>query len=134
LSFLCALALALVGGSATPALAKGGVVARVLTPISRDARPGTTVTVVWTLYAVESGSRRPWSHAGPFIRLIGPEGSSSARVYATEPRPGRYRATVMIPRGGVRRVVIGLMGRRCIPGEGCWIAPSRFPIVGAPFR
>jgi hypothetical protein len=117
----------------TPTFAKGGVVARVLTPIPQDARAGTRVAVVWTLHTVEEGKRQPWFNAGPFIRLFGPGGSHSVRVFAMEPRPGRYRATVRIPRGGVRRVVIGLMGTSCDP-TGCRPAPALFRVAGDPIR
>jgi hypothetical protein len=113
----------------TPAAAKEGVVARVLTPIVRSAEPGTKVKVVWTLYHVEDGERVPFSATGVFIRLFGSGGSHSARVYATQSELGRYRAVVNVPPGGVRRVVIGLMGTSCGP-SGCSPSPAIFEIVG----
>ena len=115
------------------ARAKEGVVARVLSPIQRDAPAGKTVTVVWTLSSVEAGKRHPFNAEGIFIRLFGPDGSRSARAYATQPEVGRYRATVAIPRGGVRRVVIGLMGTSC-DSNGCRPAPVLFTVAGEPLR
>ncbi len=128
---LVALAASVVGG--TPAAAKEGVVARVLTPIPRSAEPGTKLRVVWTLSFVEDGQRRLFTAEGVFIRLFGPDGSRSPRVYAFQPTPGRYRATVTVPRGGVRKVVIGVMGTAC-DAAGCRSAPALFPIAGRAFR
>jgi hypothetical protein len=117
----------------TAAAAKEGVVARVLTPIARDTRPGTAITIVWTLsYVDETGTRRPFGSAAIFVRLLGPGDSRSPRVYGAEVRRGRFRATVRVPRGGVRKLEIGLMGTRC--AARCRSAPMHFPIVGDPFR
>jgi len=118
---------------ATPTAAKEGVVARVLTPIPRNSDSGTKLRVVWTLSFVEDGQRRLFTAEGVFIRLFGPDGSRSRRVYAFQPTPGRYRATVTVPRGGVRKVVVGLMGTACDPA-GCRPAPALFPIAGNVFR
>ena len=128
---LVAVTASAVAATATPA--KEGVLARVLTPISRSAEPGTMVRVVWTLYHVDAGKRVLFNASGVFIRLFGPSGSHSTRVYATQPELGRYRAAVMVPRGGVRRVVIGLMGTSCGP-DSCRPSPAIFGIVGQPLR
>ena len=130
----CALAAAVaVAVVASPASGKGRVVARVLTPIPRDTLPGTRLRVVWTLSLVNAGPRQPVNAEGVFIRLVGRDGALSPRVYAFQPTLGRYRATVTVPRGGVRRVVIGLMGTACDPA-GCRPSPALFPIAGDPFR
>ena len=118
---------------ASTALAKEGVVAEVLTPISRDAKPGTKVNVVWTLTSDEDGESHPFGGSAVFIRLFGPSGSHTKRVYGTEVSSGRFRATLRIPRGGVRRVVVGLMGESC-DAEGCRPSPILFRVVGRPIR
>jgi hypothetical protein len=118
---------------ASTVAAKEGVVARVLTPISRDAEPGSRITVVWTLSFVDAGKRRPFGGSAIFVRLYGPDGSRSRRVLGAEIEPGRFRAIVRVPRGGVRRVVFGIMGTAC-DAEGCRDAPRRFPVVGRVFR
>jgi hypothetical protein len=115
------------------ASAKDDVVARVLTPISHDAAPGSKVNVVWTLTAVDGEESSPFGGTAVFIRLFGPAGSHSKRVYGAEIESGRFRATVRIPRGGVRRVAIGLMGERC-DAEGCRPSPILFRLVGSAFR
>ena len=122
---LVALAASLV--AAMPAAAKEGVVARVLTPVPRTPEPGAKLRLVWTLSYVEAGERRLFTAEGVFVRLFGADGSRSPRVYAAQPTPGRYRATVAVPPGGVRRVVIGLMGTAC-DSAGCRSAPALFPV------
>jgi len=117
----------------TQASAKEGIVAQVVTPISRDAAPGTKVNVVWTLTSVEEEDPRPFSADGVFIRLFGPAGSHTKRVYATQIASGRFRATLRIPRGGVRRVAIGLMGERC-DAEGCRPSPILFRVAEGALR
>lgn len=121
------MALLLVG--AAPAAAKDGVVAKVERPIARAAKPGAWVTVVWRLTSVESGRARRFGAKGVFIRLFGPSGTRTPRAFASQLEPGRYTATARVPRGGVDRVVIGLMG---------WNdrgpAPVTFPVIGRVFR
>jgi hypothetical protein len=118
---------------ATAAGAKEGVVARVLTPIARDAEPGSKVTVAWTLTYVEAGKRRPFGAGYVFARLVGPGGSRTPLAYGVHTRrPAGYRATVRVPRGGARRLQIGVMGTVC-DAEGCRSAPKLFPIRGRVF-
>jgi hypothetical protein len=127
----------LVAGLVVPSVAaKEGVVARVLKPIPRDAEPGSAITVAWTLSYVEEGKRHPFGGGGVFVRFIGPDGARSRRAYAANPEPGRFRATVRVPRGGVARVVIGIMGTVCDAERrpGCQPSPKHFPIVGRVFR
>jgi hypothetical protein len=122
-----ALAVALLASLASIAGAQENVVARVLTPISRDAKPGTSVTVKWTLTAAEAGKRRPYRPGYVFVRLVGPGGARTPLAYGVHLlRPGGYRASVKVPRGGVRRVEIGVLGstRRA----------KLFRVVGPVFR
>jgi hypothetical protein len=115
--------------AAAPVAAKEGVVAKVRVPVSRAAEAGTEATMVWELTAVESGRAQPFDADGIFLRLFGPAGSRTPRAYAERLDAGRYRATARVPRGGVRRVVIGLMGWN---DHGS--APVRFPVIGRVFR
>lgn len=118
---------------AAQASAKEGMVARVLTPIDREAEPGTRVTVVWDLFAIVDGKRHAFGGGDVFIRFFGAGESRSRRVPAEPIREGRYRARVSVPSGGVRRVVIALMGTAC-DWSGCRPKPIRFRILGDPFR
>ena len=126
--------LAVVLGLPAPAEAKGEVVVRVLTPISRDVTPGTKVSVVWTLTVVEAGKRRAYRAGYVFIRLVGLNGARTPLAYGVEAGPaGRYRARVRVPPGGVRRVEIGVMGTVC-GGDVCRPGPRLFRIAGPVFR
>jgi hypothetical protein len=119
---------------APTAVAKDGVVARVLTPISHDAQPGSRVTIAWTLTYPEAGKRRPFGAGYVFARLVGPAGSRAPLAYGVHTRrPGGYRARVKVPRGGVKRLEIGMMGTVC-DGDGCRTGPKLFPIRGRVFR
>ncbi len=119
---------------APAAAAKEDVVARVLTPISRDAEPGSRVTVAWTLTYAEAGKRRPFGAGYVFVRLVGPGGSRTPLAYGVHTlRPGGYRARAKVPRGGVSRVEIGIMGTVC-GRDGCRTGPKLFRIVGRVFR
>jgi hypothetical protein len=112
--------------AASSATAKDGVVARIVDVSPARVTPGTRLTVVWTLSSTEDGRRRAFNAGGVFIRLLGPGGRRSARVYAAQWPIGRYRATVRVPPGGVRKVEIGLMGWNDFGP-----APALFPVVGA---
>ena len=115
--------------AAVPAAGKEGIVAKVRVPVSRAAEPGTNVTMEWELTSVDSGRARPFSADGIFLRLVGRDGSRSRRSYAVQVELGRYRGTARVPRGGVHRVIIGLMG---------WNdngpAPVTFRVIGRVFR
>jgi hypothetical protein len=115
--------------AAVPAAGKEGIVAKVRVPVSRAAEPGTRVTMDWELTSVEAGRARPFSAEGVFLRIFGRDGTRSRRSYAVQLELGRYRATARVPRGGVHRVVIGLMG---------WNdhgpAPVTFPVIGRVLR
>jgi hypothetical protein len=57
---------------------KDGVVARIVDVTPAHARPGTPLTVVWTLSSTEDGHRRPFGASGVFIRLFGGRGAAGA--------------------------------------------------------
>jgi hypothetical protein len=119
--------------AATPSAAKEGVEARFVTPVPREASPGARVTVVWTLGSVAEGKRVPSGGSAVFVRLFGAGDARTPRAFGAELRPGRFRAQPRVPRGGVKRVVVGLMGMRC-DASGCRPSPHLFRIVGPVFR
>jgi hypothetical protein len=119
--------------AATPSSAKEGVEARLVTPIPREASPGTRVTVEWKLAGVTEGKRVPFGGSAVFIRLFGSGAARTPRAFGAEVQPGRFRAQPRVPHGGVRRVVIGLMGTSC-DATGCRPSPHLFRIVGPVFR
>lgn len=122
-----ALGLVAAGSIAPSSVAKEGVVARLLTPLPRDAVPGTRVPVIWTLSVRDGGASRPFNAEAIFVRI---GGIRSLVDYAGTQRPlGRYRAVVRVPSGGVRSVQFGLMGWSSFGP-----APAYFPVRGRVFR
>jgi hypothetical protein len=103
---LGAAAVALV--AALPAAGKEGVQATLLTRIPLDAPAGKRLEVAWTLTYRDHGRRRPFGANGVFVRLRSGSGASAETGFASG--NGEYRATVVVPAGGIGDVQIGLQG------------------------
>jgi hypothetical protein len=84
--------------------------------------------VEWRLAELDGG--RPFGAGGVFVRLIGAHGAAST-ADATETRPGRFVATVVVPAGGIRRIRIGLHGFASTP-QGTKPGDLFFRIVNDP--
>ena len=108
------------------AAAKDGVVAHLENPGVLRAAPGAKVTLVWTLRA----GRLPFGASGVYVRL---HGRTSTSALAAEVAPGRFRARVSIPPGGVRSIVIALKGWSSGP-QGIRRRDMRFSIDNDPTR
>ena len=121
-TFLVALVGALV--LAVGAAAKDGVVAHLENPVALRYPPGAKITLIWTLRA----GKQPVGGAGIYVRLNG-----GREAPATTLGPGRFRARLTIPQGGVRSIVIALPGWRT-DANGTRRADWRFPIVNDPTR
>jgi hypothetical protein len=104
--------------------AKDGVVARLANPEVLRAPGGTRVGLVWTL----KEGRQPFGAAGIYVRLNG-----GREILAATLAPGRFRARLTIPRGGVRSIVIALQGW-ATDANGTRRADYRFPILNDPTR
>ena len=109
-----------------PAVAKEGVVAHLESPRVLQAAPGKAVVLVWTLRA---GSQ-PFGALGIYVRL---RGTTTTVADAKTLGPGRYRARLVVPGGGVRSIVIALTGWRT-DSRGTTRADWRFPIDNDPTR
>jgi hypothetical protein len=112
--------------TAAAALAKDRVVARLANPAVVRAPAGATVPLVWTLRA----DGHAFGAGGIYVRLRGRAGASTV-ARADTLAPGRYRAQVRIPAGGVRSIAIGLIGWASNPQRR---ADLFFPIVNDPTR
>ena len=117
---LAALAAAAIAG------AKEGVVARLENPAALRAPAGTAISLDWTLLV---GSR-PFGAGGIYVRVRGCAGTVSGGDARWLGR-GRYRARVVIPRGGARSVGIGLRGWTSGAG-GTRRADMSIPILNRP--
>ena len=94
--------------AALPAAGKEGVAATLLTRIPLDAPAGTRVEVAWRLTYLDHGRRRPFGAGGVFVRLTSAAGAGAETGFASG--DGGYRATVVVPEGGIGDVQIGLQG------------------------
>ena len=106
---------------ATAAAAKDGVVAHLHNPAVLRAAPGAHVTLFWSL---RDADKHPFGASGIYVRL---RGLATTSAPAMQLAPGRFRANVTIPRGGVRSVVIALIGWSTGP-QGTKRADLRFRI------
>jgi hypothetical protein len=124
---LCTAATALV--AALPAAGKEGVEATLLTRIPLDAPAGTRLEVAWTLTYRDHGRRRPFGAGGVFVRLASAAGGSAETGFASG--QGDYRAAVVVPKGGIGDVQIGLRGWTSGP-SGTHESDALFPITNDP--
>jgi hypothetical protein len=109
--------------------AKEGVKAHLVSRLPAHAKQGTTVSVVWKLYFLEDGERRPFGASELFVQV---KGTRWTKAYG-EGRNGRYRARVRIPEGGISRIRFGLEGVRMYPDGRSEPAPAYFPLDNDPF-
>jgi hypothetical protein len=87
--------------------------------------------VVWALGGVdEQGRHRPFNAIGVFVRLLSASGDGSTVGFAThDAHPdGRYDAQVVVPKGGIGGVRIGLRG-----SSDAGASDARFPLENDPF-
>jgi hypothetical protein len=125
LAIIASLALAL------PALAKEGAEAKLDTTVHRDATPGSTIDVGWSLYSVNAEDTNPLPGASVYLRLIGFHGNSSTEVMGTEtPRgSGHYKGSIKVPEGGIRQILVGVVGESCVAGTPCERNDMIFPLI-----
>ena len=122
---------ALVLAAAPPAAAKEGVEATLKTIIPLDAPAGARIPIAWTLAATdEQGKPQPFDAGGIFMRVVSASGVPGEAVYASGGR-GNYAATVVMPKGGIGDVQIGLVGWRS-DENGTRRADAMFPITNDP--
>jgi hypothetical protein len=114
--------------AALPAAGKEGVAATLLTRIPLDAPAGTRLDVAWRLTYLDHGRRRAFGAGGVFIRLTSTKGSAETEFASGE---GDYRATVVVPKGGIGDVQIGLQGWTNGP-SGTRESDLLFPITNDP--
>jgi hypothetical protein len=121
-------ALALV---ASPALGKEGAEAKLDSAVPRDAEPGSTIDVGWSVFSVRGVERQPMYGSPIFIRLVSRDRTTSTEAMGAESPSGsgHYEATIEVPAGGIGEVVVGLVGEAC-DGNGCRRSDWIFPIIG----
>jgi hypothetical protein len=95
---------------ATPAAAKDGVRAKLDEPVLLGTAPGKTITVAWHLL---DRKERPFGASGIYLR-VSRCGRRPLTVRASEHGRGGYSARVKVPKGGIRKLLVGLQGWRII--------------------
>jgi hypothetical protein len=119
--------------AAPQAFGKDGVRATLAGPVPLHASAGKVVHVRWTLASTDGhGRSRPFSASGVFVRLLSAKGGGSKTGYASS-TSGLYRASVIVPAGGVGAVQIGLVGWSDGPA-GRHRADELFPITNNPLQ
>ena len=110
IAVLAALTALLLGASMV--LAKEGATVALTDPIPRDADPGSTITVEFTVMVPGENGPTPMIGSPVFVRLVAPDGSTTESFGTEETgRPGTYRADVAVPAGGIASAEFGLRGR-----------------------
>ena len=79
-------------------------------PVRLGTSPGETIKVAWQLVDQEG---RSFGASGIYLR-VSRCGRPSSTVPATERSGGGYSARVKVPKGGIRRLRVGLRGWRII--------------------
>jgi hypothetical protein len=121
--------------AAFPAAGKEGVKATLATPVPLNAEPGTKLEVVWRLaFLDEHGRRQAFGAGGVFVRLLSASGAGAKTGLADERGPGEYAATVVVPKGGIGDVRIGIRSWTNGPSgtrESDWLLPiTNDPLPG----
>jgi hypothetical protein len=108
---LLVLVTAAVAVPAVPAAAKeAGVRATLDKPVRLGTAPGRTITVAWHLV---DRAGQPFGAGGIYLR-VSRCGRKPLIVYAAEHGSGAYSARVKVPRGGIRKLLVGLEGWQTI--------------------
>jgi hypothetical protein len=129
---------AVVAALAVPAAAsaKGDVRAAITSPTRCDAAAGRIITVRFGLSVAEpDGARRPFNGAEIFVvlRRHGAPGVKR-RAVPMDRGTGRYRVRMTVPRGGIKRIDVGIEGTT-IGADGTERpAPALFAVDGDPCR
>jgi hypothetical protein len=121
---------ALFSVSALPVFAKEGAIAKLDTAIHRDAEPGSTIDVGWSVFMVTPSGEEPVYGSPIYIKLVAPDGSSTEAGGTEKPAgSGHYTASIVVPKGGIQDVVVAMVGTACTNGGGCQRADYVFPLT-----
>ncbi|MEW6224360.1 MAG: hypothetical protein AB1627_06995 [Chloroflexota bacterium] len=110
-----ALAAILVLAIAAPALAKEGLEARLDAPIARDTPGGSEIEVGMTVTVPDGDAVHPVEGSPVYLRLFGPDGSSTWQLGREGRVAGHYTMRILVPASGVSRVEVGIRGTTDLP-------------------
>jgi hypothetical protein len=107
----CLVAISAVLLLAGAAFAKEGAAVTLAAPIPRDAEPGSTISVTFSVAIVTATGSSPVYGSPVFVRLIAADGTTT-EGFGTERAQGSgtYTAEVVVPAGGIKSAEFGLRG------------------------
>jgi hypothetical protein len=116
-----------------PVFAKEGAEAKLDTALPRDAQPGSTIDVGWSVMQVENDQMHPLTGSPVYIRLVGPGAASVAEAMGRETPAGsgHYTASIQVPDGGIEKVFVAMRGEACTAGA-CQRSDMIFPLTDDP--
>lgn len=89
--------------------AKEGGLVTLAAPIPRDAEPGSSLTVTFTVTIPdENGRMVPVVGTPMVLKLVGPDGAATEGLGAERGTPGTYTATIRVPSSGISSAVFGI--------------------------
>jgi hypothetical protein len=93
------------------ALAKEGGLVTLAAPIPRDAEPGSSLTVTFSVTVPdENGHMVPFSGSPMVLKLVGPDGTTTEAMGAERGTPGTYTALIEVPASGISSAIFGIRG------------------------
>jgi hypothetical protein len=115
-------------------LAKEGGLVTLATPIPRDAQPGSTLTVTFTVTVPdENGAMVPFGGSPMVLKLIGPDGTTTEALGAERGTRGTYTAQIRVPASGIESAVFGIRGTSTMADGTTAIEDLPFDIDGLLF-
>ncbi len=119
---------------AVPTFAKEGAEAKLDTAIPRDAQPGSTIDVGWSVFYLVDGRQQPVQGSPVYIRLVSVDQTTTSEVMGTETPAGsgHYTAAIDVPAGGIGQVIVGMVGEACSEAGGCQRSDLIFPLTDDP--
>jgi hypothetical protein len=118
------------------ALAKGesGGLVTLAAPIPRDAEPGSSLTVTFTVTVPdENGQPRPVTGSPMVLKLTGPDGTTTEGMGFERGTPGTYVASIRVPSSGIQSATFGMRGRGTMADGTSSILDMPFDVDGLLF-
>jgi hypothetical protein len=116
------------------ALAKEGGLVTLAAPIPRDAEPGSSLTVTFTVTVPDqTGHMVPFFGSPMVLKLIGPDGTTTEAMGAERGTPGTYTATIRVPSSGISSAIFGIRGTGVAADETTSVQDLAFDVDGLLF-
>jgi hypothetical protein len=101
--------------SAALALAKKGGLVALAAPIPRDAEPGSSLTVTFSVTVPGESGATALTGSPVVLTLVGPDGTKTEALGSERGTPGTYVAVIKVPASGIQSAYFGLRGTMTKP-------------------